>query len=263
MSTQTALQSRIVFPPVGDIVESLERAANAAVNFEVVKAPTKQVAHPMQRTASPWLQPATAEPVSRFGKSGVFAIVVLIHALGFYALSKMPSQVKAAILEPLQIVLVDAPEAPKELPPPPVPVLRPDLSLPIEPVINIAEPENTKAITVATLTEPTNGAPQSYGTPKVVSSVEYIREPAAKYPSAARALKQRGTVTLRCLVGIDGKANEVNVYRSSGSHLLDDAARTAVLNAVFKPYTENGHVIPVYVLVPIEFGTPGAKNSAS
>jgi protein TonB len=77
----------------------------------------------------------------------------------------------------------------------------------------------------------------------------------AKYPSAARALKQRGIVTLRALIDVGGHAAEVNVYRSSGYKLLDDAARDAALNAQYKPYTENGRAVPVYVLIPIEFGS--------
>jgi len=199
------------------------------------------------------MQPGTAEPVSHLGKGGLFAMVVLIHALGFYALSRMPTEMREAIAAPLQIVMLSEPEAQKELPLP-VPVLRQDFSPPIEPVINIAEPETTAAITVATRTEPTNATP-SYAAPRVVSTVEYVREPVAKYPPAARALKQRGTVMLRALVDIDGHAREVDVQLSSGSHLLDDAGRVAVLNALFKPHMENGHAVPVYVFVPIEFTT--------
>jgi protein TonB len=56
------------------------------------------------------------------------------------------------------------------------------------------------------------------------------------------------------LVDADGHAREVSLQRTSGYRTLDDAARTAVLNALFKPYTENGQSLPVYVLVPIEFG---------
>jgi protein TonB len=131
----------------------------------------------------------------------------------------------------------------------------PTLDLPVVPVdIEIAAPEAVSIAVTSQPAEPAAAPSAAVGTPKTVSSVEYIREPTVKYPPAARALKQRGTVTVRALIDVNGTAREVNVLRSSNFRLLDDAARTAVLNALFKPYVENGHALPVYVLIPIEFG---------
>ena len=146
----------------------------------------------------------------------------------------------------------------KDVPPPPIQLPRlPTFDLPVEPVIiDIAAEPDTTAITVAARpSEPVaSAATPAVGTPKTVSSVEYIREPVVKYPQAARVLKQRGVVTLRALIDIEGLAREVDVQTSSGFRVLDDAARTAVLNALFKPYIESGHALPVYVFIPIEFG---------
>jgi protein TonB len=202
-----------------------------------------------------WLRPAQLKSTSRFGNSTLFAIVVLVHAVAFYVFSHLPQQVTHAIAQPIQVVTLAEPES-KDVPLPPTPLPRmPAFDLPIEPVvIDIATPD-TSAITVtARPAEPVASNNAAVGTPKTVSSVEYIREPAVKYPPAARALKQHGTVTLRALIDVDGRAREVNVHRSSNFRTLDDAARSAVLNALFKPYVENGHAMPVYVFIPIEFG---------
>jgi protein TonB len=135
----------------------------------------------------------------------------------------------------------------------------PEFELPAVPEIEIeVAVADSNAITVAAMPVASAAASPtiaSVTTPKLVSEVEYVREPVAKYPAAARTMKQSGVVTLRVLIDASGRAREVNVHRSSGYKLLDDAARKAVLSALFKPYTENGSAQPVYVLIPIEFGT--------
>jgi len=58
---------------------------------------------------------------------------------------------------------------------------------------------------------------------------------------------------MRVLVSDAGLPVRAEVHRSSGSPRLDEAARQAVLGALFKPYIENGKSLTVYVLVPINF----------
>jgi periplasmic protein TonB len=266
MSIHTAVRDSLVIPPVKDFVDSFAESATAAFRTldrygeidtstqrreEVAQAPASAAS-----MASPWNAPAQIETTSRLGKSGAFALVVLVHVVVVYVLSLFAPELRNATVEPLQVVNITAPVSDVDAPPPPVPVLRlPELSAPIEPEIAV-EVVATTSITVAT--RPVEPAPAgATGVPKLVSSVEYVREPKAKYPPAARALKQRGTVMLRALVDASGHAREVNVHRSSGHRVLDDAARTAVAQALFKPYSENGNLIPVYVLIPIEFGVSG------
>jgi protein TonB len=179
---------------------------------------------------------------------------VLVHALAAYALTHLPSQVKDIVMQPLQVAIVAMPQSADEKPLPPPTMQQQNISLPVEPVFLIAAEPAVTAISVQS--QPVETTTTSYATvaPKVVSTVEYIREPQPKYPPAARALKQRGTVLLRVLVDAEGHAQEVSLHRTSGHRALDDAARTAVRNALFKPYTENGQTLPVYVFVPIEFG---------
>jgi protein TonB len=261
MSTQSVIRSPRISPD--DIVDALAaNASSALANIDALSAPAKPRLHiaPVVSVAPPmpnnWLQPAAVEPTSRFGKSGMLALVALVHVVAFFLLSYMSPQTAHSDDPPIQVVMLsDLPNTDTTPPPMQLPRL-PTFDLPIEPVvIDIAEP-STSAITVAAHAVEPAAAPTTAneGTPKTVSSVEYIREPLIKYPQAARVLKQRGTVTLRALIGAEGIAHEVDVQTSSGFRVLDDAARAAVLNALFKPYVESGHALPVYVFIPIEFG---------
>jgi periplasmic protein TonB len=73
------------------------------------------------------------------------------------------------------------------------------------------------------------------------------------YPPAARHSLQQGVVQLRVLVGEDGRARDIELLRSSGHTLLDEAARQCVREALFRPYLLNGVARAVLVVVPIEF----------
>lgn len=63
------------------------------------------------------------------------------------------------------------------------------------------------------------------------------------YPSASKRLEEEGTVTLRYLVGTDGKVISAEVEKSSGFKRLDEAARSALVKCQFKPVLEDG--VPV------------------
>lgn len=85
----------------------------------------------------------------------------------------------------------------------------------------------------------------------------YLSNPAPVYPPAARRAGQQGTVTLRVLVGRDGLPLKVEVDKSSGSSLLDDAARDTVWGWRFKPAYQGGDPIESWVRVPVVFRLEG------
>jgi protein TonB len=60
-------------------------------------------------------------------------------------------------------------------------------------------------------------------------------------------------VSLRVLIDEGGHAADVRVERSSGFPRLDEAARLAVVRALFKPYLEAGVAQRAIVIIPIEF----------
>jgi protein TonB len=61
-----------------------------------------------------------------------------------------------------------------------------------------------------------------------------------EYPSASRRLEEEGTVSLRFLVGVDGKVIQAEVEKSSGFRRLDEAARAGLAKCQFKPATLDG-----------------------
>lgn len=89
--------------------------------------------------------------------------------------------------------------------------------------------------------------------PRTVSGVEYLSPPAVDYPISARRAGIEGKVTLRLLIDEKGLPQRADIQQSSGHARLDEAARTAVLRAQFKPHLEDGQPMPVHALVPINF----------
>ena len=60
------------------------------------------------------------------------------------------------------------------------------------------------------------------------------------YPDAARRNKLTGSLILDVALNADGSVNQINVRRSSGSKILDDAAiRIVELSSPFAPFPDN------------------------
>jgi protein TonB len=74
-----------------------------------------------------------------------------------------------------------------------------------------------------------------------------------KYPPQAVRQHLTGKLMLKVLVGVDGKPEEVTVEKSSGSHILDQAAIDAVKTWMFNAGQKDGKPSRGYALVPIEF----------
>lgn len=102
---------------------------------------------------------------------------------------------------------------------------------------------------------PPSAAVASSGTAVVpeMSEVAYLVQPAPRYPPESRRIHEHGLVVLRVLIDESGHAKAVEIYRSSGHPRLDEAARSAVARAVFKPYMDGGVARASAAIVPIEF----------
>lgn len=81
----------------------------------------------------------------------------------------------------------------------------------------------------------------------------YEHAPRLDYPRAALRRRAEGTVVLHVLVDAEGRAQRIELSRSSGHRELDDAARAAVGRARFRPVLERGVAVPAWGFVPIEF----------
>ena len=71
------------------------------------------------------------------------------------------------------------------------------------------------------------------------------------YPDLAREAGVDGTVQVQALVGKDGRVRDVRVTKSIP--MLDDAAKNAVRQWVFKPALSNNKPVAVWVAVPVKF----------
>jgi TonB family protein len=79
-----------------------------------------------------------------------------------------------------------------------------------------------------------------------------ISTPDPVYPKAARDAKREGTVQLWCVIGADGKVQNVRVIKSMG-HDLDESSMTAVRKWKFEPAMKAGAPIAVQVNVETTF----------
>ena len=77
--------------------------------------------------------------------------------------------------------------------------------------------------------------------------------PFPPYPPAARRRGIEGTVVLRVAVLADGSPRSVEIARSSGSGLLDEAARDTIARWRFRPATRSGEAVEGKATVPVRF----------
>jgi protein TonB len=209
---------------------------------------------------------------------GPLGLIILLH-IGFFlalqsgllrqATQALPKEVFATFVTPQS----PKPEPPKPEPPKPapapktVPIVKKPAVQP-KPVATPVNPEPAeRAITTppvapqsveppappAPAQPPAPPAPAAPAQPKTVSGVEYVQPPQPDYPPAAKRLGEEGKVMLRVLVNEKGRPERVEIQKSSGSARLDEAARQAVLRALFKPYIEDGKAFAVFAVIPIKF----------
>lgn len=194
----------------------------------------------------------------------VAVTIVAVHVAAIGALLTVGHRRAAVVAaEPVQVRFVSAPSTPKDWKPPEVKAIVPTVvaTMPNVPLIDIpvgAPSETAISVQAKSVSQPP--PPSDPGVPKLISSVEYLREPIPRYPPKSRKLKEQGLVVLRVLIDEKGTASSIDIETSSGFVRLDDAARDAVSRAAFRPYVEDGSPRRAFVLIPIEFSL--ARSSA-
>jgi TonB family protein len=84
-----------------------------------------------------------------------------------------------------------------------------------------------------------------------VQRARLVKEVAPEYPAEALANKITGTVSLKVVIGTDGKVLEIQVV--SGHPLLAQAALNAVRQWVYQPTLLNGNPVEVLTVVNVTF----------
>ena len=188
----------------------------------------------------------------------VATVIVAVHAVVLYVLATLgPRSENVATLVPVTVRFI-AESAPKpQWQPPQVELITPTINTqtPDLPAIEVpvTAPPSDRAITVAV---PPRSAPVpavERSVPKLVATVEYLREPSPRYPPQSKKLREQGLVVLRVVIDERGVACDIDIESSSGYTRLDHAAKDAVARAAFRPYVEDGTPRRALVLIPIEF----------
>lgn len=114
-----------------------------------------------------------------------------------------------------------------------------------------AQPEIPEVFAV---TESQSAPDSRQSAPLYQSNPEFMSPPESpRYPRLARKRGIEGQVVLRVEIGRDGSVEALKVEHSSGSALLDQAARDAVQHWQFVPAKQNGFAVSSFVRVPVDF----------
>lgn len=163
-------------------------------------------------------------------------LVVLLHALLVWAISSgLARDVVRMTENTVEAVLMTEAPPPSPTPPPKTP-----------PPKTPAPPPPAPTSTAPAITQPTAppaAAPAAPPTPAirtgaVIQAGAHCAKP--DYPSASRRMEEEGTVTLKFLIGVDGKVIQADIEKTSGFNRLDEAARNALSKCQFRPGTVDG-----------------------
>jgi protein TonB len=208
-------------------------------------------------------------------RAGPLGAIIVLHVALLFALrtgsvhetvQSTPREVSVSFITPEP---VPAPPKPQPLPPRPktVPVVKKAVRPPVPVVKNepapqaiTAPPAPPEPAAPAIPAAPVPSAPAAPPAPPappqprtITSGIQYLQEPEPVYPSISKRIGEEGKAVLRVLVNDKGHPERVEIQQSSGFARLDEAARKAVLRALFKPFIEDGKAVAAYAVIPIRF----------
>ena len=198
-------------------------------------------------------------------RRGAFGLAVVAAHIGFVALLALGTWMKPVneVAPPIVVSFLEQPSSepavpvlsdPKLATVQPVSVTVPDVPIPPEPqAADITASTEAPSPPAPVSQHIPASQPVSVAEPPSMSEVAYLKQPAPRYPTESRRSFEEGLVILRVLIDESGHAKSVNVYRSSGHPRLDEAAREAVVRAIFKPYIDGGVARAAIAMVPVEF----------
>lgn len=88
---------------------------------------------------------------------------------------------------------------------------------------------------------------------KVEVKPQPVYNPVPEYPELARRAGIEGKVVVKMLVDVDGSIMEVQIVKSSGNPMLDQAAVAAARKSKFTPAKQRDKFVRVWVSRPIDF----------
>lgn len=223
-------------------------------------------------TAAVWAASALAHGalltlvVSRFGAKTVAPPVVPPVAIEVVAPAK-PAPVIAPPATPPTVQPVKPPPkpAPPRMPKSESPKPRASAAPATQAVEHAAtQPPNTvpatsesalpaPAAAAAPVPAPSAPAPSEPALTPPIGNAAYLHNPAPRYPERAQEEGWEGRVVLRVFVDANGHPASVDIRRSSGHDVLDNAALAAVRRWTFVPAKRGSIAIEGWVEVPLDF----------
>jgi protein TonB len=221
-----------------------------------------------------------ASPLSASGGDGIVALgefrprtpayvwwllgaAIVLHGLGaWYVATRPPKDTLRAPKHEVSVAL----ERPKPPPPkvePPKPQQRqPQRPTQVLPPIETAAPVASEPDAVSAIPAEPAPPPAAPAPPAPVAEIPvtapfgragYLNNPPPAYPAIAMRQGWQGTVVLRVRVLASGRPASVEVQKSSGRKVLDDAAVQTVQAWSFAPAKRGDTPIDGWATVPIEF----------
>lgn len=182
---------------------------------------------------------------------------------------KVPPKVQINLLRPQPKPVLQPPPPPPKVQPQPLPKpvpkavpLKPKPKVKPKPVEKHIEPPPVQqpVPTVESKAPVTSAPPVAQPAAPVVEKVtepkagaDYLNNPSPEYPEAAMDRGLEGKVLMKVHVKPDGKPDTVNVIKSSGHTILDEAAVKTVRQWSFVPAMRGKTPIAGWVTVPIAF----------
>ena len=174
-------------------------------------------------------------------------VVLVLHGILLWLIqSGLARQAITLTQESVEALLLTDAAPP---PPPAAAPKTPPTKTPLPPVIPTTSTA-TPVITTPTAPAISNTAPaptQNAASPAPSPSIRTgaAIQPGAScakpdYPSASRRLEEEGTVSLKFLIGADGRVLQAEIEKTSGFPRLDEAARNALSKCQFRPGTVDG-----------------------
>lgn len=208
---------------------------------------------------------------NRAGLTALAGVAVLLHAAIIVGVHNLPADAKLPPAKAEPLALEFAPPPPPPPPPePPKPQPQPQVvkqapaPQPLPVVRNVVDTGPATADTVAVATTPQPpappapvAAPPAPPPPEPVTEPRgfagYKNNPAPEYPALAQDRGLQGQVILKVQVLATGKPATINIDKSSGHKILDDAAVKAVQGWAFEPAKRGQTPIDGWVKVPLNF----------
>jgi protein TonB len=168
--------------------------------------------------------------------------------------------------EAITVRIVVPPKPVQPVPPRPKPVVK-EMAIPQEvPKDPVSIPEPEPQIKSYEIPEETPPSPESGPveeqtiipmeeppiTPPLYNA-DYLNNPVPPYPMQAKRSGIEGVVVVRVLVSPSGLPEKVELYRTSGYTMLDEAALKAVKTWTFIPARQGNEPIAAAVDIPIRF----------